>query len=995
MNSPPHILVVEDDPFLRQLITDQLCEAGYTILTAEDGAQALRVLAKQSVDLVISDIFMPNMEGIEMIRTLREQRPDLPIFATSGGTRLMGKDVILSVARRFGANEVFTKPLDMSSILSKLEEYVGTANQEHAHAPTHSQQAIITSWQTTKTDAAPPPPTTPGEAREISAVFDNVPDGLFLLVRAPNGIWRITSSNRTATELFGIPSDEMAGMTLDDIFGVEAVTRDGMPLPEICRETAAPVEEEKYLAARRDDYWVDFNWWHLKFVPIPDETGEIDEVAGICQIVTESRQMRESLKQFTSAISQASSIIAIVELDGTIDFINPAFEETVGVSCEAAAGHSIFQFCMPPDAQHLYAPMIDAMARLEPWQGDLPSKNRSGSTNWKNVRISPITNEKGHADRYLFIKEDITEKRQIESKLRLASRVLDTTDAGVIITNPKGIIESVNPGFTKITGYNSEEATGKPPGFLQSGAHSKQFYGEFWQQLAGAGHWSGEFINQRKDGEVIVCSMSISALYAPDGILTHYVGVFSDITKLKDSQQRLNNLANYDTLTGLPNRHHFLERLNRSFQRAKRSGNNVALMYLDLDHFKSVNDTLGHSAGDILLKEVSGRILQQLRDEDTLARLGGDEFVVILEGVADPECISVIAERIILDIRRPFLIKKQDVHIGCSIGIAFFPKDAEDADTLLRNADLALYRAKDEGRNCYQIYASELNEKAHQRYLIETRLRKAVAQGELFMVYQPQFNAVDHRLIGAEALIRWNNPELGFISPAEFIPIAEQTGLIIPISLWIIEQVCRMQKQIIDQGIQPTRVAINISPVQFKKLDVVASFMKILEQEGIPPDLIEIEVTEGAIMVNPEMAIETLNHLRSEGFSIAVDDFGTGYSSLGYLKRFPIDKLKIDQTFIRDLETDHDDAVIVSAIIAMSHLLGVKTLAEGVETQKQLEYLNTAGCDEIQGYLLGRPIPKADFINFCANQEPDDQETKLLPTGGGQIHATSQEPAHS
>jgi diguanylate cyclase (GGDEF)-like protein/PAS domain S-box-containing protein len=967
MSHPPRILVVEDDPFLRQLITDQLCEAGYILLTAEDGAHALKVLEKQSVDVVISDIFMPNMEGIEMIRTLREQFPGLPIFATSGGTRLMDKDVILSVARRFGANETFTKPLDMPGILSKLKEYVGTADQGDTTVPATIHQKINTFWSSTVTGTASHT-LKPVEAREISAVFDNVPDGLFLLVRAPNGIWRIRSSNRTATELFGIPSDEMSGMTLDDIFGVEAITRDGVPLPEICRETAVPVEEEKYLAARRDDYWVDFNWWHLKFVPIPDENGEIEEVAGICQIVTESRQMRESLKQFTSAISQASSIIAIVELDGTIDFINPAFEETVGISSEAAAGHSIFQFCMPPDARHLYAPMIDAMAKLEPWQGDLPSKNRTGSINWKNVRISPITNEKGYADRYLLIKEDITEKRQIESQLRLASRVLDTTDAGVIITNPQGIIESVNPGFTKITGYNTEEATGKPPGFLQSGVHSKQFYGEFWQQLAGAGHWSGEFINQRKDGEVIVCSMSISALYAPDGILTHYVGVFSDITKLKDSQQRLNNLANYDTLTGLPNRHHFLERLNRSFQRAKRSGNNVALMYLDLDHFKSVNDTLGHSAGDILLKEVSGRILQQLRDEDTLARLGGDEFVVILEGVADPECISVIAERIIVDIRRPFLIKKQDVHIGCSIGIAFFPKDAEDADTLLRNADLALYRAKDEGRNCYQIYASELNEKAHQRYLIETRLRKAVAQGELFMVYQPQFNTVDHRLIGAEALLRWNNPELGFISPAEFIPIAEQTGLIIPISLWIIEQVCRMQKQIIDQGIQPTRVAINISPVQFKKLDVVASFMKILEQEGVPPDLIEIEVTEGAIMVNPEIAIDTLNHLRSKGFTIAVDDFGTGYSSLGYLKRFPIDKLKIDQTFIRDLETDQDDAVIVSAIIAMSHLLGMKTLAEGVESDEQLEYLNAAGCDEIQGYLLGRPMPKADFINFCANQ---------------------------
>ncbi len=957
---PPSILVVEDDLFLRQLLTDQLVECGYRVTAVEDGSQALWVLGKESVDLVVTDIFMPNMEGIEMIRALQERFPQLPIFAVSGGTRLMDKHVILSVARRFGAKEIFPKPVDMVLLRAKLEEYLGQVTS-----------AAVPGAAAEVTDIADiaVPPAASNSVREISTVFDNVPDALLLLVRGANGIWHITSSNRTATELFGISNEGMVGMTLDDIFGVEAVCQDGTPLPELCRESRGPVEEEKYLAARRDDYWVDFNWWHLKFVPIPTDDGDVCEVAGIFRIVTDSRQMRESLKQFTSAISQASSIIAIVELDGTIDFINPAFEAMVGISSDAAVGHNIFQLCIPPQSADLYTPMIDSIARLAPWQGELPSKKYDGAVYWENVRISPILNEKGFADRYLFIKEDITEKRRIENQLKLASRVLETTDAGVIITDFAGVIESVNPAFTKITGYTSEEAVGQSPKFLRSGAHGEQFYSEFWKQLTRHGHWSGEFVDRKKDGEAFVSSISISALYAPGGAPSHYVGVFSDVTKLKDSQRRLENLANYDGLTGLPNRHQLLDRLNRALQRAKRFDHQVALMYFDLDHFKLVNDTLGHQAGDILLQEVSRRALRQLRDEDTLARLGGDEFVVVLEGVTTPERISLVAERIIDDIRQPFFIHGQEVYVGCSIGISFYPKDAEEVDTLMRNADLALYRAKDEGRNCYQTYSSELNEKAHQRYLIETRLRKAIELGELSMVYQPQFGGANHQLIGAEALLRWNNREMGQISPTIFIPVAEQTGLIVPISLWVIEQVCRMQKRALESGIMPIRVAINISPVQFKQHDMVASFLRILEQEGIPPKYIEIEVTEGTIMVNPDKAIETLNQLRAHGFSIAVDDFGTGYSSLGYLKRFPIDKLKIDQTFVRDLEIDSDDAVIVSAIIAMSHHLGVKTLAEGVETDKQLDYLNTAGCEEIQGYLLGKPMLETDFVKIVRSSQ--------------------------
>ena len=358
---------------------------------------------------------------------------------------------------------------------------------------------------------------------------------------------------------------------------------------------------------------------------------------------------------------------------------------------------------------------------------------------------------------------------------------------------------------------------------------------------------------------------------------------------------------------------------------------------------------------------VSQRALCQLRDEDTLARLGGDEFVAVLEGIDTPERISGVVERIIQEINLPICLEGSEVFVGCSVGISFYPKDGTDVDILMRNADLALYRAKDDGKNCYRLYSEEMNASAHTRYLTETRLRKAIELGELSLAYQPQFDTRNQRLVGAEALLRWNNADMGNISPATFIPIAEQTGLIISIGLWVLEQVCLLQKSLQDAGMHPIRIAVNVSPVQFRQKDLVESFEAILQKTGVKASCIEIEVTEGTIMTDANNAIETLERMRALGLSIALDDFGTGYSSLGYLKKFPIDKIKIDRTFISDLETNPDDAVIISAIIGLSNSLGMTPLAEGVETERQLHLLKEAGCNQIQGFLLGRPMPTSEF----------------------------------
>jgi diguanylate cyclase (GGDEF)-like protein/PAS domain S-box-containing protein len=799
------------------------------------------------------------------------------------------------------------------------------------------------------------------QVRALLATTDLSHDAMFLLSRTQSGRWEIRNCNRATTELFSATQEQLQGKTLEDIFGKGSLYEDDHFLPDICAESGQTLEHESYLAAQGEDYWVVFNWWHFKFSPLPESTGCARHIACLCRCITETRELQGALQKFSSAMSQASSIIAIVELEGTVEYVNPVFESTTGISRDAAIGQGIFHLCMPPDSDKLYAPLIAAMARSEPWQGELPSEKRDGSVYWENVRISPISNDKGIASHYLFIKEDITEKRAIESNLKLASRVLETTDAGVLITNAESQIISINPAFTRITGYSETDVIGKTPRMLSSGTHDKHFYQTMWQHLIADGNWSGELIDRKKNGQTLVESIAISALHDADGQTTHYVGVFSDITPLKDSQNKLENLANFDSLTQLPNRYSLQNRLQHALLRARREHHNLALVYFDLDHFKAVNDTLGHAAGDALLKEVSRRALLQLRDEDTLARLGGDEFVAVLEGIDTPERIAVVAERIIREISLPFVIQGHEVFVGCSLGIAFFPKDGVDADTLMRNADLALYRAKEDGKNCYRLYSEEMNEAAHLRYQIEIRLRRAIDFGELSLVYQPQFDTKTRRLVGAEALLRWTSPDKGSISPAVFIPIAEQIGLIVQIGRWVLEQVCLMQRANLDAGLPLTKIAVNVSPVQFRQKDLVESFQDVLQKTGVPAHCVEVEVTEGAIMVDADKAIETLKQMRAMGLSIAIDDFGTGYSSLGYLKRFPIDKIKIDRTFINELETSPDDAVIISAIIALSNSLGMTTLAEGVETEHQLDFLDSVGCDQIQGYLLGKPLALADF----------------------------------
>jgi len=566
---------------------------------------------------------------------------------------------------------------------------------------------------------------------------------------------------------------------------------------------------------------------------------------------------------------------------------------------------------------------------------------------------------------------DITERRENEEKLRLAAKVIDNTQEGVMVTDSASRILSVNKAFCAITGYSEAEAIGATPAILRSGRHDAEFYQALWETLRDKGSWQGEVWNRGKTGEVYPEWLSISTVHDELGRVTNYVGVFSDISQIKHSEAQLEYLAHHDSLTDLPNRALFQSRLGHAIHVARRHEQHLALLFLDMDGFKNINDSLGHPAGDELLQAIARRMTEHLRAVDTLARLGGDEFVILLENLRDSREAAIVAQNVLDLFNKPLrLASGQDVFIGASIGISLFPEDAEDATQLVRNADAALYQAKAQGRNTYRFYTEALTHIANERLRLESSLRRALEHGEFVLHYQPQISLRDGGLIGAEALVRWQSPEGDLIPPARFIPVAEETGLIRPLGEWVLRTACAQFQAWREAGLPAPTLAVNLSSRQFEQRDLAACLGGILSETRFPADRLELEITESAIMAQGEQAIDTLGQLKRLGVALSIDDFGTGYSSLAYLKRFAVDKLKIDQSFIRDIPHNLNDKEIAATIIAMARNLKLHVLAEGVETEEQLAFLRLHGCDAFQGYLFSPPVPAAAFERFLGGSAP-------------------------
>ena len=559
------------------------------------------------------------------------------------------------------------------------------------------------------------------------------------------------------------------------------------------------------------------------------------------------------------------------------------------------------------------------------------------------------------------LQEEIAERELAEEKLRLSAKVFDNTVEGVIITDAEQHILAVNRAFTRVTGYDEEEMKGSTPRLLKSGRHDHMFYEEMWRSLNENGQWIGEIWNRRKNGEVYPERLTIGAVKDPGGAIKHYVGVFSDITDIKRSQERLDFLAHHDPLTNLPNRLLFNHRLQHSIGLARRNSRQLAVLFIDLDHFKNVNDTLGHDLGDELLKTVAASLGGQIRKSDTLARIGGDEFILLLDSVETPRYAAAIAEKFLHILSRTVNISGYDITISASIGIAFFPGDGEDAITLVKNADTAMYFAKTQGRNAYHFYSPKMSDYARERLHLEGLLRRAIERDELLLHYQPKLDLATGALTGVEALVRWNSPELGMVSPLRFIPIAEDIGFISTLGEWVLRTACRQIIAWEAAGFHLPSMAVNLSVRQMDRGDIVDTVTRVLQETGLQPSRLELEVTESAIMKN-DQALEQLDSLRALGIELSVDDFGTGYSSLSYLRRLRVQKLKIDRSFITDVTSEPSREAIVRAVIAMAKALGLKVIAEGIETEVEAEFLRSEGCHQGQGYLFSRPLPPEDLL---------------------------------
>ena len=557
------------------------------------------------------------------------------------------------------------------------------------------------------------------------------------------------------------------------------------------------------------------------------------------------------------------------------------------------------------------------------------------------------------------------EQGRAEQKIRLAANAMENAVEGIIITDRETRIVSVNRAFTEITGYTEAEAIGNTPTALHSGLQDQSFYEEMWRHLHDKGRWEGEISNRRKNGEIYTELLSISAIRDESGEVTHYVGVFNDISQSKDYEARLNFLANHDPLTRLPNRSLLNDRIEEAIHRGHSKHSLVCVLIMDLDRFKVVNDSLGHAVGDQLLLAVAARLQQTVREFDTVARLGGDEFTVVLEDVLHTADAAYIAQKLLDALRAPFVVDGHELFTSASLGIGCYPQDGDDVATLIKHADTALYRAKEE-RNCFRFFSSDMNLQAQEIMVMANSMHGALERSEIFVEYQPRVAMASGKIVGVEALARWNHPQLGLVPPVRFIPMAEETGLIVGIGEWILAEACRQGRHWQDAG-HPIRVGVNLSARQFLQAGFVKNVLAIVNSSGFDRQLLELEITESLMMNDPDSIRAALDEFVANGIRIAIDDFGTGYSSLSYLKRFPISYVKIDRAFVMDLPHDSDSVAIVRTIIAMAKSLRLQLIAEGVETDEQLELLCAEGCEEAQGFLFSHAVPAPDIDRMLGN----------------------------
>jgi len=901
------ILIVDDRPSNRAYLLALLGFTAHRLLEADDGATALELVRAHRPDLIITDILMPKMDGYEFVQRLRADR-ELAATRVIFYSAVYAERETQAMARSCGVERVLSKPSDADAIMEAVNAELVLAGAAPSAPPVPAAPAV------SALPAAAPAATPPAENPNACA--------------APEGQLNARLAALEAMCLQLVGEREVEGLVT-------------------CFLQAAG----RILCA--------------------------DQLA-LCLFERDERSVRHLSAQGFDCSLVAAHAANDLRLPGALVHAREALLLKGGEPLLATlpAHHprpGSFLGLAVRDLHHLHGWMYFVRAPGAPPFGeeDLRWASALGAhlaVAYENLNLYQVVQR--HAAQ---LQLEATARaradaalRDSEHRLELARQVFDCTQEAIMMTDACANIVAVNPAFERITGYSEAEVMGQNPRLLRSGRQDAGFYRAMWDSLEERGQWRGEIWNRRKNGEIFPEHTSISAVRDEEGKLTAYVSVSSDLSALKAAHNQLDFLSNHDALTQLPNRSLFHDRLQQAIAAARRSGRQLALLMVNVDRLSRINDSLGHAAGDALLREVARRALEIAGPADTVARLSGDEFVLLLSSCDDTEDIIFSARRLIDAIAQPHPVDGHDVVVTGSVGISVYPRDGDAPGDLLKAADAALARQKDAGRNGFRFFKGEMNDQALRWLALETRLRRAIGRAELALHFQPQVATVDGRVLGMEALLRWHSPELGRISPSDFIPLAEDTGLILPIGDWVIRQACLQNKAWQDAGLPRVPVAVNVSAHQFKAGTVPAVVRAALHESGLEAQYLEIELTESVMMGDTTAAETQLAELRAMGVSISLDDFGTGYSSLGYLSRFSLDKLKIDQAFVRNITSDSRSAAIAQATIALAEGLSLRVVAEGVETLAQRDFLGRIGCEVLQGYLYSPALPAREMQELLA-----------------------------
>jgi len=718
---------------------------------------------------------------------------------------------------------------------------------------------------------------------------------------------------------------------------------------------------------------VDGNYKIIRTIKKPlYSDGKVIAVLGIFWDVAELKEEREHIKKLKHGLIKAQELAHVGhwELDlisNTLLWSDEVYQ-IFGLEPHEFSGtyEAFLEHIHPDDIEFVNSSYMDSVTQKRGYRTTHRIIRKNGEIGFVEAQCEHELDCYGNVTRSIGSVHDITKEKITQNELMLAYEVIAKMSDGVVITDASQRIIKVNESFLKLSGYTPKELVGLTPRVLSSGWHDDEFYKTMWDEIALNGHWNGEVFDRKKNGEIYTAEINIMTLYDDAGEVTNYIAITSDITKKKEQEKLIHNLAYFDSLTELPNRVLFQERVVNRIPFLKRNKKKMAILFIDMDNFKNVNDTLGHVIGDKFLIEVARIMKATLREQDTLARLGGDEFTILLENVESIMDIVPIAKKIIGAFRNPIYIGKNKLYTGVSLGISIYPDDGNNYEELIMAADTAMYQVKESGKNNFKFYTQSMNEKITERMFIENNLRNAINNNELFLVYQPKINLDAKHVYGMEALIRWIHPELGLIIPDKFIGISEETGQIYEIGLWVAKQAFIDTKALHEAG-NMLSVSINVSSKQLENKNFINDICILVDEIGIQIKYIELEITESHIMKNIDYALSILNELHSRGFKLSIDDFGTGYSSLSYLKKLPVQTIKIDRSFVLDIENDEDDRSIVATIIAMTRALGKDVIAEGSETQEHIDTLRYLHCNNIQGYFFSKPIAIAEFKEFVIN----------------------------